>query len=198
MLVGVCCECQQGGKPLRYERGRALIDSHDAFGYFCQGSGQVPQATYQDSSGSDQMPEGVQVVIGNDPIFEDHIPDSHSWISAIPQGMDDPNVMDRMRDEQRAFEDAHNAKHGYSLLDCPDDFDREEHNRIQDRIQEDQFEREEHEREQAKEAEKFVCCNDPWCNHRPDPPKPPGIFGTIGDILLAAKNGNNGKRKKGT
>ena len=88
----------------------------------------------------------------------------------------------------------------------PDDFDREEHNRIQ----EDQFDKEEHEREQAKEAEKLVCCFDPWRstvvdretnvsrNHRPDPPKPPGIFGTIGDILLAAKNGNKGKRKKGT
>lgn len=85
--------------------------------------------------------------------------------------------------------------------DCPDDFDREEHNRIQDRIQEDQFEREEQEREQAKEAEKFVCCFDPWCNHRPDP-KPPGIFGTIGDILRTAsskgtnKGTNKGKRKR--
>lgn len=76
----------------------------------------------------------------------------------------------------------------------PDDFDREEHNRIQ----EDQFDKEEREREQAKEAEKLVCCADKFCNHRPDPPKPPGVFGTIGDILLAAKNGNNGKRKKGT
>ncbi len=66
----------------------------------------------------------------------------------------------------------------------------------EDRIQEDQFDREEREREQAKEAEKFVCCFDPWCNHRPDPPKPKSVFGTIGDILLAAKNGNKGKRKK--
>lgn len=137
MLVGVCCECQEGGKFLRYDRGRAIIDSHDAFGSFCQGSGQIPQATYQDSSGSDQMPEGVQVVIGN----------------------------------------------GLPI--------------VKDRIQEDQFDKEEREREQAKEDEKNVCCFDPWCNHRPDPPKPPGVFGTIGDLLLAAKNGNKGKRKKG-
>ena len=148
MLVGVCCECQQGGKPLRYHRSGAVLDVHDAFGSPCKGEGSAPQATYQDSSGSDQMPEGVQVVIGNDPV-------------------------------------------------CPDDFDREEHNRIQDRIQEDQFEREEKEREQTKEAEKFVCCFDPWCNHRPDP-KPPGIFGTIGDILRTAssKGTNKGKRKR--
>lgn len=98
-----------------------------------------PQATYQDSSGSDQMPEGVQVVIGNGPV-------------------------------------------------CPDDFEREEHNRIQDRI---------FEREQAKEDEKFTCCFDPWCNHQPDPPKPPGVFGTIGDLILAAKNGKQKTKKRG-
>jgi hypothetical protein len=46
MLVGVCCECQQGGKSLRFERGRAIIDSHDAFGSFCPGSGTAPQASY--------------------------------------------------------------------------------------------------------------------------------------------------------
>lgn len=97
MLVGVCCECQSGGKPLRYERGRALIDSHDAFGSFCEGSGTAPQATYQDAAGSDQMPEGVQVVDGS-------------------------------------------SKHGS---------------------------------------------------------RSPGIYGTIGDILLAAKNGNKGKTKRG-
>ena len=139
MLVGVCCECQQGGKPLRYHRSGAVLDVHDAFGSPCKGEGSAPQATYEwsDPAGSDQMPEGVQIVIGNGLLI------------------------------------------------------------VKDRIQEDQFEREEQEREQAKEDEKNVCCFDSWCNHRPDPPKPPGVFGTIGDIVLAAKNSKQKTKKKG-
>jgi len=61
----------------------------------------------------------------------------------------------------------------------------------------DQFEREDCEREQAKEDEKNACCFDPWCNHRPDPPKPPGVFGTIGDLIRAAKNGKQKTKKRG-
>lgn len=157
MLVGVCCTCQQGGKPLRYERERAIIDSHDAFGSSCEGEGTAPQATYQDSSGSDQMPEGVQVAIGNGlPIVKDQGPSIEEFLNgtAITFG-------------------------GKTY-----------------RIQEDQFDKEEREREQAKEDEKNVCCFDPWCNHH-GKTSPPGMFGTIGDIVLAAKNGKQKTKKKG-
>ncbi len=163
MLVGVCCTCQQGGKPLRYERGRALIDSHSAFGYFCQGSGTVPQATYEIASGSDQMPEGVQVVNGS----SEHNVCSPDIYPDDLDRMADPHAFERARDEQRAFDDQHNAKHGYALSDCPED----------------------------RNAPDPECCFDPWCNHRPDPPKSPGVFGTIGDIILAAKNGKKTKKR---
>lgn len=56
---GVCCECQ-GVNPVRigrekgadlyegfddfeYELGQYVMDSHDAFGQFCEGSGTMPQ-----------------------------------------------------------------------------------------------------------------------------------------------------------
>ena len=168
MLVGVCCTCQQGGKPLRYIRGRALIDAHKSFGSSCEGEGTAPQATYEIASGSDQMPEGVQVVNGNGlPIVKDqipgtdtdHIPDSHSWIDSIPIGSTEGLPL---------F-----PEHNVRAPDIyPDDFDRE----------------------QAKEAEKLVCCFDPWCNHRSDS-KPAGVFGTIGDLILAAKNGKKTKKR---
>jgi len=84
-----------------------------------------------------------------------------------------------------------------------------EHNVRSPDVYPDDFDREEQEREQAKEDEKNVCCFDPWRstvvdretnvsrNHRPDPPKPPGVFGTIGDLLLAAKNGKQKTKKRG-
>lgn len=148
MWVGVCCECQQGGKPLRWHPGGGyVIDYHESFGSSCEGEGTAPQATYQAASGSDQMPEGVHDLNGNDLKIVKSLFPEHNVRS--------PDVY-------------------------PDDFDREEQ-----------------EREQAKEDEKNVCCSDPWCNHRPDPPKPPGVFGTIGDLLLAAKNGKQKTKKRG-
>lgn len=107
MLVGVCCECQQSRIPVIYDSAQGYtIQQHSPFGFPCKGEGTAPQATYEwsDPAGPDQMPEGVQVVIGNTP---------------------DPE-----------------------------------------------------------------CCFDRNCNHRPDPPKPPGVFGTIGDLILEKINQN--------
>ena len=188
MWVGVCCECQQGGKPLRWHpSGGYVIDYHESFGSSCEGEGTAPQATYQAASGSDQMPSGIQVVNGNDlkivkSLFPEHnVRSPDVYPDDLPDAMADPHAFDRSRAEQAAFDDAYNAKHGYALSDCPKD----------------------------QEAEDTACCFDPWRstvvdretnvsrNHRPDPPKPPGVFGTIGDLLLAAKNGKQKTKKRG-
>jgi hypothetical protein len=116
MLVGVCCECQKSGIRLIYDSAQGYtIIRHDAVnGSPCVGEGTAPKATYEDITRSSDYQDLVSECDGetcaecnSGPIFsledhaascskstfksdriffeeEDHNPDSHSWIDAIP------------------------------------------------------------------------------------------------------------------